>query len=215
MDDLSITDTIYHNHLRFRKAIEEFASTCSGRVLDVGCGSKPHRNRFDVEEYVGMDVAQEGYDPDLLGDAHHLPFPDGYFDHVVAFAVLEHLPDPMTFFQEISRVLGGEGTIFVSTNQSFWLHMKPNDYFRFTRFGLRQLAESTGFAACGFYEGGNALLRIGQKINLGLVNKLPDRIADLLIGLNNLLFYPARHLDPLEDYTTIAITAEVEPPHSS
>ena len=33
------------------------ASAVRGRVLDVGCGQKPYRHLFDVDEYVYIDTA--------------------------------------------------------------------------------------------------------------------------------------------------------------
>lgn len=37
------------------------------------------------------------------------------YDVVVAFQVLEHLPEPLFFLQEVRRVLKAEGTLFLST----------------------------------------------------------------------------------------------------
>ena len=40
-----------------------------------------------------------------VGDAHHLPFPDGFFDSVYEHAMLQHLEDPTSAAREVYRVL--------------------------------------------------------------------------------------------------------------
>ena len=71
-------------------AIAELAPQIGGKVLDVGCGSKPYRELFSATEYVGLDVEQSGHDHrhedvDVLYDGKTFPFPDGSFDSVVCF----------------------------------------------------------------------------------------------------------------------------------
>ncbi len=77
-------------------------------MLDVGSGSNPHP-AADVllEKYVdhahryGPLIADR---PTVLADACKMPFPDKAFDFVIAFHVLEHMPDPAQFIEELQRV---------------------------------------------------------------------------------------------------------------
>ncbi|MDD1705799.1 MAG: methyltransferase domain-containing protein [Methanoregulaceae archaeon] len=46
-------------------------------------------------------------------DVFHLPFMDGWFDHVFVCFLLEHLPDPVLALRELKRVLRPGGTITV------------------------------------------------------------------------------------------------------
>lgn len=83
-----------------------------GRVLDLGCGmnSDLARYRSRSREVWGADFHKH---PELqhprwfvpLGEEGKIPFPDGYFDTVVAVMVLEHIVDPLFFLSEVSRVL--------------------------------------------------------------------------------------------------------------
>jgi SAM-dependent methyltransferase len=48
---------------------------------------------------------------DLSCDAQQLPFPDGMSDNVVGLDVLHHIPDPMHFLSETTRVLRPGGRL--------------------------------------------------------------------------------------------------------
>ncbi|RUR81774.1 class I SAM-dependent methyltransferase [Chlorogloeopsis fritschii PCC 9212] len=48
-----------------------------------------------------------------LVDAKHLPYADRQFDLVVSNSLIHHLPDPLSFFSEIKRVLKPNGGIFL------------------------------------------------------------------------------------------------------
>ena len=42
-----------------------------------------------------------------------MPYPDNYFDMVISNSIIHHLPDPVTFLQEVRRVLKPNGAIFL------------------------------------------------------------------------------------------------------
>jgi SAM-dependent methyltransferase len=84
---------------------------------------------------------------DVRADLHRLPFRDGVADAVITTQTLEHLADPQVFLHEVRRVLRPGGDLFLTAPQSFREHQAPHDYWRFTRYGLRLLAERAGFEA--------------------------------------------------------------------
>jgi ubiquinone/menaquinone biosynthesis C-methylase UbiE len=51
----------------------------------------------------------------LQGDAHALPFTDGYFDTVISCETIEHLPTPMKALREFHRVTRTGGTLILTT----------------------------------------------------------------------------------------------------
>lgn len=51
----------------------------------------------------------------LRSDCLQLPFPDGEFDLVVAFEILEHIKNGEAFIQELRRVLRADGLLILST----------------------------------------------------------------------------------------------------
>ncbi len=48
-----------------------------------------------------------------LIDAKAMPYPDNYFDMVISNSIIHHLPNPVTFLQEVQRVLKPNGAIFL------------------------------------------------------------------------------------------------------
>ena len=46
-------------------------------------------------------------------DAKALPYPDQSFDGVISNSIIHHLPDPLTAFREISRVVRPDGLILI------------------------------------------------------------------------------------------------------
>jgi 2-polyprenyl-3-methyl-5-hydroxy-6-metoxy-1,4-benzoquinol methylase len=100
-------------------------------VLDIGCGfgwfelyllrrgvkrvfgvERTQRDIVTVNKYVQDDRAEF-----IIGDAIQLPFPDGIFDTVVAWDVIEHIPGKAEglMFHEVSRVLKDNGVLYLST----------------------------------------------------------------------------------------------------
>ncbi len=79
----------------------------------------------------------------LVCDTFALPFPDGVFDVVAAFEVLEHLREPGAFACEVGRVLRSGGYVVLSVPFLLGIH-DHRDYFRFTDQGLTELLRGQG-----------------------------------------------------------------------
>jgi SAM-dependent methyltransferase len=94
----------------------------AGRLLDVGCGFGSFvglmRGRgWDAE---GVDpspaavaAAREAGLPVRLGTLEDLDAPDGAYDAVTLFYVLEHLPEPMKALKKINGLLKPGGTLLL------------------------------------------------------------------------------------------------------
>jgi len=106
------------------------------KTLDIGSGSSLHADYFPNS--LGLDIARSR-NPDIIGDAHSLPFRDGSFDCILCTEVLEHLREPQKAINEMRRVLRDGGKLILTTRFIFPLHDTPDDFYRFTKYGLRYL----------------------------------------------------------------------------
>ncbi|MBK8311763.1 MAG: class I SAM-dependent methyltransferase [Chitinophagaceae bacterium] len=110
----------------------------------MGCGSKPYKSLFNVNEYVGVDYHGQGHSHeneqiDVFYDGVLLPFPDNYFDSVFSTEVFEHVFNLEEMILEIKRVMKPGAKILVTCPFAIPEHEQPNDYARYSSFGLKHL----------------------------------------------------------------------------
>jgi SAM-dependent methyltransferase len=127
-----------------------FAKHFSGRLLDFGCGAKPYKALFKVDEYVGVDFMGEGHDHsneqiDIFYDGKTLPFDNESFDGVFSTEVFEHIFNLPDMLQELRRVLKPGGLMLITCPFAICEHEQPNDFARYTSFAIRHLLEQHGF----------------------------------------------------------------------
>ena len=129
--------------------MQGYSKFLSGKLLDVGCGSKPYRSLFYVDEYIGLDIDSEMARTrgvaDKFYDGHIFPFQDNEFDAILCNQVLEHVFNPDEFLSEIYRVMKPGGKMVLTVPFVWDEHEQPYDYARYSSFGLRALCEKNGF----------------------------------------------------------------------
>lgn len=109
-------------------------------VIDVGGGSGVrYRGLLRCERYWTLDV-QALNRPNVVGDAHRLPFADACADLVLCLQVLEHCIHPADVLREAYRILVPGGRLVLSTVLLYELHGSPHDFYRFTESALKDLA---------------------------------------------------------------------------
>lgn len=175
-----------HLHLApMWKHLARVLPTLRGRVLDVGCGTKPYRSLFGegVTAYVGLDREGPNSTPDVVGDAHALPFEDSHFDAVVSFQVLEHVERPVECLREIARVVRPGGEV-VFTVPGVWPdHEVPHDHWRFTRYGLDASLRAAGLDRVELVPLGGLWSTLGQMACLELNRSWAGRQLIPLVNL--------------------------------
>ena len=133
----------------YLKQFLEKAARAAGRemyVLDAGAGSGQYEALFDSSYYISTDI-HPGPSGNLAfaSDLHSIPIAPASFDLIVCSQVLEHVRGPELVLDEFFRILKPGGSLYLSTPFFFEEHEAPNDYYRYTQFGLRYLFEKAGF----------------------------------------------------------------------
>lgn len=121
-----------------------------GNLLDVGCGSKPYEELFNVDEYIGIDIEVSGHDHssskiDKFYDGKTIPFEDEYFDNVFSSEVFEHVFNIEELLYEINRVLKHGGRLCFTCPFVWDEHEQPYDFARYTSFAVEHLLTKNGF----------------------------------------------------------------------
>jgi len=121
-----------------------------GKLLDIGCGTKPYKKLLApyVTGHIGVDHEKTFHDKsniDLFGTAYKIPAEDESFDSAICTAVLEHLEEPETALRECLRVLKHGGYAIYSVPFIWHLHEEPRDFYRYSKYGLKYLFEKVGF----------------------------------------------------------------------
>lgn len=128
-----------------RTLIEKYIK---GRVLDIGAGSLAWKNLLCISatHYTCSDFSRTHKDLDCIFDVTK-PFPvtDRSFDSLFCHSVLEHTPEPWKAFDEFHRILKNDGILILSVPFIFYVHGAPYDFFRFTKYGVVDLAKKAGF----------------------------------------------------------------------
>ncbi|MDP6388063.1 MAG: methyltransferase domain-containing protein [Candidatus Pacebacteria bacterium] len=139
----------------FDRHIKKYASLL--RTLDVGSGGNPYKGFFPNR--VSMDIVDDN-DVDVVADVHDMKvFENGEFDNVLCTEALEHFCNPFKAIEEMKRVLKKDGLLILTTRFIMPLHEVPNDYFRFTEYGLKNLLKD--FEIVELHEDENTIETLG------------------------------------------------------
>jgi len=102
-------------------------------ILNLGSGIK----------LIGKDVINIDFYPfinvDIVADITKLPFKDNSVDAIICESVLEHVKNPWIVIQEMKRTLKPDGLVYLSVPFIISFHSSPNDYYRWSKEGLREL----------------------------------------------------------------------------
>lgn len=142
-------------------AISELFQNGVDRLLDLGSADGLLAKGIkalgpDIKQVYALDMdwelLQHNPFPSVRGDCRWIPFGDDTFDVITAAALIEHLPDPVSFLKECHRVLKTDGAVFLTSPAPFfeWVatkigYLKNSGHLaRFTLADIRRLCESAG-----------------------------------------------------------------------
>ncbi len=169
--DKNFNPVISHPNYLMRKrlieAIRSISPLVKGKVMDLGCGSKPYRSLFTCDEYIGVDFENPGHPHlneqiDIFYDGKHLPFENDSFDVIFSSEVFEHVFNLQELLVEIKRVLKPGGKLIFTCPFAFQEHEQPNDFARYTSFAVTEMMHRNNFTIVQYIKSGNAVEAIGQ-----------------------------------------------------
>jgi len=143
-------------------------------VLDVGSGDSDNRRYLDNSNVIvrlDYPLTNDRYhrQPEVFADARRLPIADRSVDAVLLFEVLEHVWPASLVLAEVRRVLKPNGRLYLSVPFLYPIHDAPNDFQRFTVYGVRRHLESNGLRIILETQQGNSLLVPIQLMNLAVL----------------------------------------------
>jgi SAM-dependent methyltransferase len=150
----------------------------TGRLLDVGCGTKPYISLFHtVHAYIGMDYdspAHRSYTKaDIFYNGGQFPFEQNSFDSILSTEVLEHVFNREEHLKECFRVLKPGGLMLLTTPFVWDEHSQPYDFGRYSSFGLTHVMNEAGFEVIELHKTCPNLSMLFQLANCYICKKLP------------------------------------------
>jgi SAM-dependent methyltransferase len=125
--------------------IGEVAPSYAGRrVLEIGSGRQDlGANAYSMKDLfpATCEFIQSDVNPDfghLVVDMTTMEDKDEY-DAILCLSVLEHVPNFWDAIPRLHQALRPGGQLFVSVPCVFPYHDEPQDYYRFTEYGVRRM----------------------------------------------------------------------------
>ncbi len=177
------------------RGINKYKAYMSGKMLDFGCGSKPYRHLFQVDEYIGTDIRVSGHNAsnkqvDVFYDGNTLPFQDNSFDCVLSSEVFEHIFNLDTVLQELYRILKPDGYMIVTVPFIWDEHEIPYDFGRYTSFGLKHLLEKQGFSVIEMHKSNTYHTTLVQMRIAYIYQHIFPRNKAVRLMLNPIIVFP-------------------------
>lgn len=137
-----------------------------GRLLDIGCSLGYfveaanlrgwNASGLEISAYAAEEARSLGLDV-RTGVLEEAKYPDGSFNCVTMWDVLEHVPDPTSHMLEVRRILAPGGLVVIGTpnlehilfriKREKWRHLKPSEHiFYFKKSSITELLAKTGFS---------------------------------------------------------------------
>jgi SAM-dependent methyltransferase len=175
----------------------------NGRILEIGPGNWP---KSPISNTIFLELTVTGaYNLRTIGanastgSIENIPFRDEIFDIVVAFEVIEHVPNVLRSFSEVRRVLKKKGHFLLSTpiHQELWTHFDSlaGHLRRFDPIELIKMVYRNNFQLIKFigrkdipvsFSNINALL---EERNKNIMMALSEKSISLLSKINQTKLY--------------------------
>lgn len=130
--------------------LRHHCAAIEGKVLSVGSGRDADKQGRFYRDYFpkassyttsesSREIAEE-HKCDLIIDIRSMPgIADGSYDCVFCSGVLEHVDRFQAGLDEMTRILKAGGILLLGVPFGQPLHLVPQDYWRFTEYGIRHM----------------------------------------------------------------------------
>jgi len=152
----------------YRTTVPAISKYMHGSCLDIGCGEMPYKDVITplVQRYDTMDIEKRDNSVKYIGDIQNMDtIESASYDSAICLEVLEHIKEPLQGMKEMHRILKKGGTAIISVPHLSRLHEEPNDFYRFTKYGIEHLAERSGFEIIELHSKGGLFSFLGHQIS--------------------------------------------------
>lgn len=149
--------------LEWFRVLKQTRPYISGRIIDLGCGNVPlyefyKDNATKIICIDWLNTAHKQIHIDKYCDLNEeIDIEENSADCVLLTSVLEHIRKPRVLLNEIARVLVPQGILILSVPYLYNLHETPHDYFRYTKYGLEELAQANSLEILNIEYYGNVI----------------------------------------------------------
>jgi len=126
-----------------KKTIELFNGLfkSSDTVLDVGCGKNPYYHQNIKAKIICADI-DKTKKTHIVCDAMSLPLKKSSFNGIVCVNSLYYFNNPFETVKEFSHILKKDGKLVLIIPFIYPIHDTPDDKYRFTEYGIKQLLKN-------------------------------------------------------------------------
>ncbi len=161
-------------------------------ILSIGSGPHTYMGREDIINCDLFDFPNV----DIVCDAYSLPIKDSSVDYIINIAMLEHSKEPEKIISEMLRVCNDSGEIFCFVPFVSPFHAAPDDYYRWTKNGARELFKDFKEVEIGIGAGPTSGALWVLQEWLSLVLSFGNRtIKDIIFLILMIFTFPIKYLD--------------------
>jgi SAM-dependent methyltransferase len=198
----------------------------AARILDAGAGECRYAGAFAHCRYIacdrGVGDATWNYSHlNVVADLMSLPFRKDSFDGVLCANVLEHVKEPPAALRDMTSLLKPGGRLYLSVPfLGDPIHQEPNDFRRYTHYGLRQLIEGASLTPISISPMGGVFFLIcsllwwcavvDRRPNASTLRTAASAFLLLVARFATMLTMSLRQTDSASRYFTCGYTAVAE-----